>query len=437
MKRVKRRAWSALILAAALILGLGVYTYRFAVYGRDWANFRANQSVWETGTLAMGTVTDRNGAVLADIADGKRVYSDDAETRIATLHAVGDAGGNIGTGALRVFADRLSGYNPVTGVSGGSGTVTLSIDAELCKIAYAALAGRKGAVMVSDYTTGEILCMVSAPSYDPTVGFDESDSAYDGAYLNRCLSAAYTPGSVFKLVTMAAAIEHIDGLSRRSFHCDGTVTVDGNEIVCTAAHGDQTIEQALANSCNCAFAEMSLELGGKRLKEYADKFGLTEQLNLSGVHTAAGNFDAGEKGSADLAWSGIGQYTDLVCPAALLRYVGAIANGGVSEGPVLLAGSRAPSTRLLDADTADTLKAMMSYNVAWGYGNWNFPGLNICAKTGTAEVGDGTSHAWFAGFLDDPDHPYAFVVVIENGGGGLRNAAPVANAVLQQAVAES
>ena len=143
---------------------------------------------------------------------------------------------------------------------------------------------------------------------------------------------------------------------------------------------------------------------------------------------------AAEAGSADLAWSGIGQYTDLVCPAALLRYASAIANGGVAKGPVLLAGARAPSARLLDSDTADTLKAMMSYNVAWGYGTWNFPGLNLCAKTGTAEVGDGTSHAWFAGFLDDPDHPYAFVVVIENGGGGLRNAAPVANTVLQDAI---
>ena len=435
MKRVKRRAWSALILAAALILGLGVYTYRFAVYGRDWANFRANQSVWETGTLAMGTVTDRNGAVLADIADGKRVYSDDAETRIATLHAVGDAGGNIGTGALRVFADRLSGYNPVTGVSGGSGTVTLSIDAELCKIAYAALAGRKGAVMVSDYTTGEILCMVSAPSYDPTVGFDESDSAYDGAYLNRCLSAAYTPGSVFKLVTLAAAIEKLPDLGDRTFTCGGSVNVDGNTVVCTAAHGEQTIEEALAHSCNVAFAQLSLELGGETLAQYAEALGLTSAPSLDGIATAAGNFDAAAAGSADLAWSGIGQSTDLVCPYALLRCVSAIANGGAVREPTLLCGERTKTTRVLSADTAEAIRSMMNYNVVSAYGEESFPGLTLCAKSGTAEVGDGTSHAWFTGFLaDDPEHPYAFVVVIEHGGGGLRSAGPVANAVLQAAV---
>ena len=79
---------------------------------------------------------------------------------------------------------------------------------------------------------------------------------------------------------------------------------------------------------------------------------------------------------------------------------------------------------------------MMEYNVQNSYGSWSFPGLAICAKSGTAELGDGTSHAWFTGFLNDDAHPYAFVVVIENGGGGARQAGPVANAVLQAAVAK-
>ncbi|MBR1497650.1 MAG: penicillin-binding protein [Oscillospiraceae bacterium] len=434
MKKVKRRSYAALLLAVALLAGMGLYVWRFAVQGRDWVNFRANQNVFDSGTLAAGTVLDREGVMLADVAEGLRIWSEDETTRISCLHAVGDAGGNIGTGALTAFADRLTGYSVLTGAGGGSGELKLSIDAALNNTAWNALAGRKGAVLLSDYTTGEVLCMVSSPSYDTVTGFDIGDDYYDGVYLNRCLSASYTPGSVFKLVTAAAAIEHIDALNRRVFHCEGSVTVDGNEIVCTAAHGDQTIEQALANSCNCAFAELSLELGGQRLAQYAEDLGLTRRLSLSGVGTLPGHFEAGAAGSAALAWSGIGQYTDLVCPAGLLRFVGAIANGGVACGPVLLAGERASTERILDTATADTLKAMMSYNVAWSYGGWNFPGLKLCAKSGTAEIGDGTSHAWFTGFLDDPDHPYAFVVVIEHGGGGLANAGPVANALLQEAV---
>ena len=78
---------------------------------------------------------------------------------------------------------------------------------------------------------------------------------------------------------------------------------------------------------------------------------------------------------------------------------------------------------------------MMNYNVQTAYGGqWTFPNLNVSAKTGTAEVGDGSSHAWMTGFLNDPEHPYAFVVLVENAGGGLTNAGPVANAVRQEAV---
>ncbi|MBR1659606.1 MAG: penicillin-binding protein, partial [Oscillospiraceae bacterium] len=396
MKKIKHRSYAALLLALGLLLGMGLYLWRFATQGRDWVNFRANQNVYQAGTLVSGVVTDRHGEILADVRDGGRVWSEDWETRIACLHAVGDESGNIGTGALSAFADELSGYSVLAGATGGGGTVTLSIDAGLNRAAYEALGVRKGAVLLSDYTTGEVLCMMSSPSYDPAMGFDGSDPYYDGVWLNRCLSVRYTPGSVFKLVTVAAAIEQIEDLNRRVFSCGGSVTVDGNEIVCTGVHGEQTIEQALANSCNCAFAELSLEVGGETLARYAERFGLTGQLDLSGVSTAAGNFDAGGDGSAELAWSGIGQYTDLVCPAALLRYVGAVANGGVAVGPVLEKSGRAPRTRLLAADTAETVKAMMSYNVAYGYGNRNFPNLKLCAKTGTAEVGDGTSHAWFA-----------------------------------------
>ena len=435
MKKVKRRAWSALVIAFALLVGLGVYVYRFATESERWVRFSANGHLYESGSLLAGTVTDRSGVVLADVADGRRVYADDAATRIACLHAVGDAAGNIGSGALTAFADRLSGYNPVTGVTTGGGTVRLSIDAELQRTACAALGAQDGAVMVCNYETGEVLCMVSAPSYDPAVGFDGADPRFESVYVNRCLGALYTPGSVFKLVTLAAALEKIDDLASRTFVCTGSTETDGSVIRCTGVHGAQTIEQALANSCNCAFAEISQELGGDVLAAYAEKLGFTQRHRVSGIATAAGRFDAAAVGTTDLAWSGIGQSTDLVCPAAMLRYTAAIAAGGTGRELTLLAGEKGARTRLLSADTAARIREMMSYNVAAAYGTWNFPGLALCAKSGTAETGDGSSHAWFTGFLDDPAHPYAFVVVAENAGSGLGHAGPVANAVLQRAVA--
>ena len=433
MKKVQRRSYIALILAFLVMAGLGVFLWRYAVDGRSWVSFSANGNLYRGGTLLSGTVTDRSGLVLADSDGETRTYADDPETRIACLHAVGDAAGNIGTGALSQFADRLTGYSPVTGVGGDGGTVVLSIDAQLQRTAWEALAGRRGAVLLADYSTGEILCMVSSPGYDPAVGFPEGDPAYDGVYLNRCLSVSYPPGSVFKLVTLAAAVDTIPELSERRFFCSGSVTVDGNVVHCTGIHGEQTVEQAFANSCNCAFAALSLELGGDTLERYAAKLGLTGPLRVSGIPCVSGRFDAAEDGSAALAWSGIGQSTDLVCPAALLRLVCAVGNEGRAKELTLLAGAGGSSERLLSADTAKQLKAMMNYNVATVYGQGNFPGLRLCAKSGTAELGDGSSHAWFTGFLDDPEHPYAFAVVVERGGGGARVAGPVANAVLQKA----
>lgn len=437
MKRVKSRATAALIIATLVIAGCIAYVIDFLDNGAQWVMYSANGSVYQNGVLAMGTVTDRNGTLLARAQNGVYFYSDDTDTRVSCLHAVGDFPGNIGTGALTVFADALAGYSPVSGIKKDGGTVTLSIDASLNRTAWSALAGRRGAVLLMDYTTGEILCMASAPSYDPNTGFDPDDSRYEGAYLNRCLSASYTPGSVYKLVTLAAAIENIDDLYERSFYCAGSEDIAGTAVKCTGVHGYQTVEQALANSCNCAFALISLELGPDKLAEYSGKLGFDSVLELNGIPTKAGSFEKAAPGSADLAWSGIGQYTDLVCPYAMLRYTAALANGGQVAGPTLLHGGSAVTTRLLGADTAEKIKQMMSYNVVYSYGEWNFPGLALCAKSGTAERGDGTSNSWFTGFLDDTDHPYAFCVVIESGGGGLANAGTLANTLLQAAVARA
>ena len=122
----------------------------------------------------------------------------------------------------------------------------------------------------------------------------------------------------------------------------------------------------------------------------------------------------------------------------MLRYVAAIANGGMLAAPrLILSDEPAEQTRLIEASTAAKLKEMMSYNFQTRYmPELYFPGISYMgAKTGTAELGDGSSHAWFTGFLDDASHPYAFVVVIERGGGGLQAAAPVANRILHAAIA--
>ena len=427
MKKISRRAISVLLIAAAVIFGCVVYVLRYIDDGRSWA-----LAFSSANSGSSGLISDRNGVVLARFGGGTNLYADDEQTRLSCYHALGDYTGATATGVINNFWDDMQGFSLVTGTTKAqSFAMSLNIDSMLNNTAYEALAGRNGAVLVMNYKNGELLCMVSSPSIDPLA---DNSNPPDGAYINRCLSSAYTPGSVFKLVTLAAAIENIPDIDSRSFYCGGSVDVSGVTVKCTGTHGSQTIEQALANSCNCAFAQISLELGADTLAKYAEALGFTQTQTLSGIETRAGSFDKAASGSADLAWSGIGQYTDLVCPYAMLRYVSAVANGGALAEPTLLLGATGGKTTLLESETARKIAGMMSYNVAYAYGAGTFPGLAMCAKSGTAETGDGTSHAWFTGFLDNAEHPYAFVVVIENGGGGLRNAGPVANSVLQAAV---
>lgn len=426
-EKVKRRATAALLIAALLVVGLAVYLVRLADDGGAWASYFS-------GGTPGGTILDRNGVVLYSSDEDGYSFAEDWSTRVSCYHLLGDPNGNVRTGALRQFRDRLAGYSFLEGATSGK-TISLSVDSALNVTAYSALAGRNGAVMLMDYTTGEVLCMVSSPGDDPE---NPSSEPADGTYLNKCLSSSFTPGSVFKLVTLAAAIDNIPDLFERSLWCEGEMIVDGALLTCTGNHGSQTIEQALANSCNCAFGTLALELGPELMAEYAEKLGMTASLQLDGMDVLPGSFTKGGAGSVGLAWSGVGQYEDLVCPYAMLRYVSAIANGGSVYEPTLLGhGSLDRETELLSAETAQRIAEMMNYNVQNAYGSWVFPGLDVSAKTGTAEVGDGTSHAWMTGFLNDPAHPYAFVVILEHAGGGLANAGPVANTVLQAAVSGS
>lgn len=452
MNRVKTRTITALVLVAAMTAGLLFYVCSYFTNGAEWASFKANRNIFTNGLVLTGTIVDRRGTVLTSAEDGNRWYHSDHGIRLATLHVVGDRSGNIGTSVLNRYASQLIGYDPVNGVyslSDRGGTVRLSIDAEVSRAALDALDGAKGTIAVYNYKTGEILCMVSSPTFDPDnePNLSEDDSGYDGVYLNRAISSTFTPGSIFKLVTAAAAIENIDGLFDMTFHCPGSIEVDGKTINCHSTHGSLSLGNALAVSCNCAFAEIALMLGGDTLANYAEAYGLTQSFAMDSISTAAGNFDSHEDDSWELAWSGIGQSTDLVNPLAFLRLMGAYANGGVAVTPrfVLSAAdpsgiqttvTRQSSERLVDEKTANAMRELMAYNVSANYGAGNYPGLDLCAKSGTAEVGsDAQPHAWFTGFLRNEDAPLAFIVLIENGGSGSKVAGAAANKVLQAAVA--
>ena len=434
MRKVTTRAFAVLLLAALVVMGMGVYLFRLVRDGGDWASFYANDSVYTRGVLNRGSVTDRKGVVLAAAGEDAFHYADDATVRRACLHVVGDLGGNIGTSILSVFRPKFINYSFFTGTTTKGGSMQLTIDADISAAAYNALSGRKGTVLVYNYQTGEILCMVSTPGWDPEQGvtFDLNDPNYEGAFINRAISSVFTPGSVFKLVTMAAAIENIPDIFQQTFTCNGSAVIGGQKIVCSGHHGTLTVDEGLACSCNIVFGEVGRQLGGVRISQYAEKYGLTSAHTLNGEITAAAGSVPAAPGDGDAAWAGIGQYEDLINPYAFLRLMGAIANGGTAVEPTILAGKSGGSEKLMEPATAQKLSEMMSFNVQYEYGSWAYPGLDMHAKTGTAEVGNGSTHAWFAGFITNK--PLAFVVMAERAGGGYAVASPIANTVLQKAV---
>lgn len=453
MKLLTRRAFGVLILTLLLISGLIFFAVEYATDASSWAQHATNKHLYADGKLKIaGKIYDRNGAILLQTVDGVQKYNENKTVRRAVMHTVGDSYGNIATSLQVVYGDWLSGWDPVNGayrfndsVYSANSDMKLTLDSQLCTVAYNAMNGRKGTVGVYNYKTGEILCMVSIPTFDPENPPDvaANPDKYEGVYINRLLSAAYTPGSVFKLVTAAAAIDNLPDINEKVFHCDGKEVIGGVTVTCPSPHGDVTFDKALAVSCNISFAEISQELGGNTLQKYADKAGFNSSLEVSGIKTTAGKTNiAGTKGG-NLAWAGIGQYSDTANPLNFMAYVGAIANDGIRVTPKLIASKGIASglfdgtqkKQVLSAATAERLGVMMRNNVIENYGENNFKGLELCAKSGTAEVGEGKEpHSWFAGFLDREDYPLAFVVVVENGGAGSKVAGSVAGKVLQAAV---
>lgn len=449
MKTVGLRSIVLYLLLFAFLGGLGFFLVELFLHGGQWAMQPYNGHLYaEDSTVVMGEIKDRDGNLLAHTQDGGRRYSDSETVRRALLHTVGDPYGNISTSVEYALRGKLTGYNLITGLNDTvfnrfGKDLSLTVDQEACVAAYTALDGHNGAVIVYNYKNGDVLCKVSAPSFDPeNVPEDiETDEAYKGAYLDNTLSGSFTPGSIFKLVTAAAAMEKWpDSWSEKTYDCQGSLEIGGDDITClhSEAHGTQDIYGAFGNSCNVYFAQLVGEIGAQTLQEKAEEMGFNRELFFGNTALAESEIDLSSCNENQMAWAGVGQYTLLANPCHMMLLMGAVANGGEYAEPRLtggldLFGSLTGGDReLVSSVEAAQLKSLLRNNVEEYYGDWMFPeGLNVCAKTGTGEVGEGKApNCWMIGFCDSSDFPYAFAVLVEEGAGGIESAGNVASAVL-------
>ena len=323
--------------------------------------------------------------------------------------------------------------------------VVSTLDASLQQAAYYALGDNRGAVVAIEPKTGKIRAMVSKPDFDPnTIAWDWEymvSDENDSRLLNRATNGAYPPGSIFKVVTALDYYRKKGTLEGFHFDCQGQITVGKDSIHCYqyAVHGEEDLYAAFANSCNCAFSQIGIELGAESLRETAQTLLFNHDLPLAAFRTSTFPL-SGQASNALLMQTAIGQGDTLVSPAHMALITAAIANDGVLMKPYLIdevlssTGQRvkkyspAEYVTLMSRREAEILQEMMEQVVTGGTGYALYGrGYTAAGKTGSAEYDEeGNSHAWFIGYLDVDDPKLAIAVVVEGGGAGSDSAVPVA-----------
>lgn len=400
------------------------------------------------------------------------------------------ANGYLGGEDDSLWLDRLQ--NLITGEEAQGSSVELTIDRKVQQAAWDALGDYTGAAVALDPRTGAILAMVSKPSYDPnavavhnagdattayetflnanpqvnTVKGEERFSVYDPT-VNRAINAIYPPGSTFKLLTSAAAIEY-QGLTPETsipaqnlYQLPGTTGAGGQ--VGNFAHetcdpsGSLTLKDALRISCNTAFLELANKVGKDDMQRMFEDFGFTESIDIP-MSTSVGAYPglsdtATDDSAARIALSGIGQGDVRMTPLQVAMMSAAIANDGDLMQPYLIDSVRDSDLELVSqtkprsyrspfsSSTADALTEMMVAVVNDGSGTGaQLPGTQVAGKTGTAEDDLRSPTLWFTSFAPAEDPQVAVAVVLENEGQSTNEstggalASPIAAKIMQAAI---
>ncbi len=475
-KPIRRVAIACLLMFAALLVNDNVVQYANAKTLRDKpGNTRLlfQQYDRKRGDIVTATgVTIASSVPTNDTLKYLRTYSNGPLFAPVTgFYSIIYGGSQIESADNSILAgtdDRLFGVqqlsNLITGRTPEGGNVVLTIDPVLQQVAYTALAGRKGAVVAVDPTTGAILAMVTSPSYDPNVLSSHNQASITQDWqkliadptnpmLDRALNQTYPPGSTFKLITAAAALSTGQYTPTTVIPAPTTLQLPQSTSVLhnfagESCGGQATLIQALTISCNTAFGQLGLTIGQTALQAQADAFGFDSTYSVP-MKSAESVFPT-DLSDANTIQSAIGQYDVRATPLQMAMVAAAIANGGVEMKPYLVDELVGPDLRIIDQtkptelrrsvspQVAADLTQMMESVVQHGTGtSAQIKGVTVAGKTGTAQNAVGAApHAWFVAFAPAVQPTIAIAVLVENGGGnndatGGAVAAPIAKAVIQ------
>jgi cell division protein FtsI/penicillin-binding protein 2 len=459
------------------------YVAYFEIYtGPKIVNNEDNKRLWATrNEVLRGTIYDRNNTPLASstrASDGvtqNRQYPGGADF----AHVVGYANPQYGLTGLEYEYDSyltassnmsITDYLKQLIANKGSlqqqekvgDNVITTIDSNLQKKAYDLLGNNRGAVIAINPKTGEILAMVSKPSFDPNetalkANWSAINADSNRPLLNRAVSGLYPPGSTFKTITAISALQNINGIMNKTFDDNGVLRFNSKESLSDfdgEAFGTINFKQAYVHSSNVVFGTIGLELGNPNLKKTAEDFYFNRDLPSNGIvidNSKFPSFNSYEKGN--IAQSAIGQSEVLATPMEMAMVASTIANNGVmmephvvssvvaSDGDNVKSFTSTPIGAIITPDIANTMKDFMRGVVTDGTGtNANISGLDVAGKTGTADHNDGGKnakpHSWFIGFAPVNDPQIAVAVIVEDGGQGGIAAAQIAGGVIQTSLSK-
>lgn len=465
MKQQKLRFRVLTLITIALLVISGAYgVYSVSAYGSRWVSSARNTRYRSAkSSVIPGDILDRNGVVVATSDEnGKRVYQSNTLSRSSMVHLIGDTEGNVANGVESFQANYLLGFETslservnalLDGEQRRGDTVVITADSrlqtEIVQIFRntASTRGKCGAAVVLNYRTGEVLALVSLPVYDPQNITDTVRQSSQHPYWNRALQSLMPPGSTFKIITAAAALENLANPQNALFTCTGATQVMDRMVTDygNAQHGEISLARAFRVSCNNVFAQTALIIGDSALRKTAERFGFNDNFLFRDLVVENSRYPTTNRNSFEIAWSGVGQSQVAVTPLHMCMIAAAIANDGVMMEPRLLSRVQSPAgtvrmrssgrvyRTVCSPETAQILDGYMKDAVQNGTGTRaKVDGLTIAGKTGSAEGsanGRDVTHAWFTGYIDSDRYPYAVCVLVEEGGTGGSVAAPVAQKI--------
>lgn len=474
MNDISNNIKKVMIVFLMCFLGLFIYITYFEVsVGPKIVSSQYNRRIWaQKNKVLRGSIYDRNNkeiskSVRIDSKTQKREYIGGE----AFAHVLGYINPQYGiTGIERRYDEQLSNTDIKEDIKSifkiekdedkekyGSNLKT-SLDLKLQQKSYELLGEKKGAIVALNPKTGEVLALVSKPSYDPNnlkAIWADINKNENRPLLNRATSGLYPPGSIFKVVTTASALQNIDGLMNRGFQDEGALVFNEKQSLKNyggVAFGNIDFRTAFIRSSNVVFGQLGLDLGNSKLKKTSEDFYFNKDIHSSDIAIENSIFPTlknNEKGN--IAQSAIGQASLLTTPMEMALVSSTIANNGVMMKPYIVKevvnkkgeviDKKDPQSmgQIVSQDVSGIIKDLMAAVISEGTGgNAAVEGIKVCGKTGTADHKEGgygySPHSWFMGFAPYEDPQIAIAVIVEEGGQGGGIASRIASQVIRTAL---